>query len=112
MRKIEVVIQPCCLDEVMDVLAAAGIETAVAKSVKSFGLRKGHTEWYRGKEYTIDFAPEVKVEVLVLDWQRLDVVETLKAAVNRGDPGNGSIVTFDCAKFDSVSVPGRVEAIS
>ena len=61
MKKLEVVVQPFCLDEVMDALTAAGIAAVTARSVKSFGTKNGHTEWYRGIEYTIAFAPEVAV---------------------------------------------------
>ena len=111
MKKIEAVVQTFCLDEVMDALTAAGIEAAVAKNVKSFGPRTSHTEWYRGTEYSIDFAPEVKIEFLVPDEQCYLAVETIKAAVNQRKRGNGSIVIFDCVEFASVPVSEPIGAI-
>ena len=110
MKKLEVVVQPFCLDEVMDALTAAGIAAVTARSVKSFGTKNGHTEWYRGIEYTIAFAPEVQVEVLVPDEQCLLAVETIKATVNRHERGNGSIVIYDCAEYASLPVADRVGA--
>jgi nitrogen regulatory protein P-II 1 len=112
MKKIECVVPHLCVDEVMDALAAAGIEAVVARNVKSFGSRKGHTEWYRGTEYSIAFVPEVKVEVLVPDEQCILASETIKATVNRGAQGNGSILIFDCEEFAFVPTADRAEAIS
>ncbi len=102
MKKIEAVVPPFCVDEVMDALAAAGIEAVAARSVKSFGSKEGHTEWYRGTEYTIAFMPGVMVEVLVSDEQWILAVETIKATVNRAPHGNGSLVI--CTECTSVPV--------
>ncbi len=96
MRKIEAVLSPFNLDEIMDALAAAGIEVMAARSVKSFGLEKEQTEWYRGTKYTIAFLPEVRIEALVPDEQWSHVVEIIQAAANRGTIGDGSVLKFGC----------------
>ena len=98
MKRIDVVVQPFFLDEVIDTLATAGITGATARAVKSFGPNKGHTEWHRGIEYTLAFAPEVKIEFFVPDEKWLGAVETITATVNRHGRGNGSIVVSDCAE--------------
>jgi nitrogen regulatory protein P-II 1 len=103
MKMIEAVVPPFCLDDVLDALAAAGIEAVAARSVKSFGLEKEHTEWYRGTKHIIAFLPEVKVEALVPDEQCILAVETIKATLNRRAHGNGRIFIFGCA--ESTSVP-------
>jgi len=109
-KKIEIIVQPLCLDEVMDALSAAGIEAPVARNVKRFGLEEGHTGWYRGCEYAIAFTPEVEIEFLVPDEQCLLAVETIKATVNRGARGNGSILIFDCTESAEVPISDRAGA--
>ena len=99
MKKIEVTLPPFHLDEVMDALATAGIEVIAATSVKSFGLEKEHTEWYRGTKYTIAFLPEVKLEAFVPDEQRSRVVEIIQAVANRGAIRDGSVLVFGCEEL-------------
>ena len=67
MKKIEAVIKPFKLEEVKDALAEVGIEGMTVTEVKGFGRQKGHTEIYRGSEYTVDFLPKIKLEVVVAD---------------------------------------------
>ena len=71
MKKLEAIIKPFKLEEVKEALAELGIEGMTVTEVKGFGRQKGHTEIYRGSEYTVDFLPKVKVEVVMAD----DMVE-------------------------------------
>jgi len=67
MKKIEAIIKPFKLEEVKDALSEVGIEGMTVSEVKGFGRQKGHTEIYRGSEYTVDFLPKVKVEIVLSD---------------------------------------------
>ncbi|MGH7478869.1 MAG: P-II family nitrogen regulator, partial [Candidatus Methylomirabilales bacterium] len=91
MKKIEAIIKPFKLDEVKNALAEIGIQGLTISEVKGFGRQKGHTELYRGAEYTIDFLPKVKVEVVVADSKSEQVVETIQAAAKTGRIGDGKI---------------------
>jgi len=91
MKKIEAVIKPFKLDDVKDALKEAGVQGMTAAEVKGFGRQKGHTEHYRGAEYTVDFVPKVKIEVVVPDDLAARVVETLVAAARTGKIGDGKI---------------------
>ena len=91
MKKIEAVIKPFKLDDVKDALKEAGVQGMTAVEVKGFGRQKGHTEHYRGAEYTVDFVPKVKIEVVVSDDLAARVVETLVAAARTGKIGDGKI---------------------
>ena len=77
MKKLEAIIKPFKLEEVKEALAELGIEGMTVTEVKGFGRQKGHTEIYRGSEYTVDFLPKVKVEVVMAD----DMVEKAVAVV-------------------------------
>jgi nitrogen regulatory protein P-II 1 len=98
-KKIEAILSPFSLDEVMDALATAGIEIIAATNVKSFGLEKEHTEWYRGTKYTIAFLPAVRIEAFVPDEQWSHLVEIIQAAANRGAIRDGSVLVFGCEEF-------------
>ena len=80
MKKIEAVIKPFKLEDVKDALQEAGIQGMSVGEVKGFGRQKGHTEVYRGAEYTVDFLPKLKLEVVVADSQ----VDAAVAAIIRG----------------------------
>src|SRR6476646_983060 len=67
MKKLEAIIKPFKLEEVKDALADLGIEGMTVNEVKGFGRQKGHTEIYRGSEYTVDFLPKIKIEVVLAD---------------------------------------------
>ncbi len=69
MKKIEAIIKPFKLEEVKDALSEIGIEGMTVSEVKGFGRQKGHTEIYRGSEYTVDFLPKIKIELVVADAQ-------------------------------------------
>ena len=91
MKKIEAVIKPFKLDDVKDALTEMGIIGMTVSEVRGFGRQKGHTELYRGGEYTIDFLPKIKVEVVVPDQMADKVVDILVAAAKTGSIGDGKV---------------------
>ena len=91
MKKIEAIIKPFKLEEVKDALAEIGIEGMTVTEVKGFGRQKGHTEIYRGSEYTVDFLPKVKVEVVVTDEAAERAMMTIVAAAKTGKIGDGKV---------------------
>ncbi|NCO65313.1 MAG: transcriptional regulator [Candidatus Aquicultor secundus] len=91
MKKIEAIVKPFKLDEVKDALSGIGIKGLTVSEVQGFGRQKGHTEVYRGAEYTVDFVPKVKLEVLVEDNLAAQVVDTIMDAAKTGKIGDGKI---------------------
>jgi nitrogen regulatory protein PII len=91
MKKIEAIIKPFKLEEVKDVLAELGIEGMTAIEVKGFGRQKGHTEIYRGSEYTVDFLPKIKLEVVVADSLADEAVLKIIHVAKTGKIGDGKI---------------------
>jgi len=91
MMKIEAIIKPFKLDEVKDALTGAGIIGMTVSEVRGFGRQKGHTEMYRGGEYTVDFLPKMKVEVVVPNERAAKVVELIAAAAKTGSIGDGKV---------------------
>jgi len=91
MKMIEAVIKPFKLDEVKEALTKAGVQGMTVSEVKGFGRQKGHTELYRGAEYSVDFLPKVKIEILVPDDKASSVVETILKAARTGKIGDGKI---------------------
>ena len=91
MKKIEAIIKPFKLEEVKDALGEVGIEGMTVSEVKGFGRQKGHTEIYRGSEYTVDFLPKIKIDVVVAE----NLVEAATAAILKaaktGKIGDGKI---------------------
>ncbi len=96
MKKIEAVIKPHKLDDVKEALASVGITGLTAYEVKGFGRQKGHTEIYRGAEYTVDFVPKMKIEVVVEDELASDVERAVMDSARTGKIGDGKIFTYDC----------------
>jgi len=90
-KKIEAIVKPFKLDEVKDALSGIGIKGLTVSEVQGFGRQKGHTEVYRGAEYTVDFVPKVKLEVLVEDNLAAQVVDTIMDAAKTGKIGDGKI---------------------
>jgi nitrogen regulatory protein P-II 1 len=90
-KKIEAIIKPFKLDDVKDALRDAGIQGMTAIEVKGFGRQKGHTEHYRGAEYTVDFVPKVKIELVVPDSLAARTVEAILTAAKTGKIGDGKI---------------------
>jgi nitrogen regulatory protein P-II 1 len=90
-KKIEAIIKPFKLEEVKDALAALGIQGMTVIEAKGFGRQKGHTEIYRGSEYTVDFLPKVKIELVVVDNLATPAVEAIIKAAKTGKIGDGKI---------------------
>ena len=91
MKKIEAIIKPFKLDDVKEALTEIGVIGMTVTEVRGFGRQKGHTELYRGSEYTVDFLPKVKIEVVVDDDQVAKVVEAIERAAKSGKIGDGKI---------------------
>ena len=91
MKKLEAIIKPFKLEEVKEALAELGVEGMTVTEVKGFGRQKGHTEIYRGSEYTVDFLPKVKIEIVVADDIAEKAVSTIVAAAKTGKIGDGKV---------------------
>lgn len=91
MKLLTAVIKPFKLDEVKNALETFGVKGITVSEVQGYGRQKGHTEVYRGAEYTVDFVPKVKVEVLIDDADGLDVLEVVVKAAQTGSIGDGKV---------------------
>ena len=91
MKKIEAIIKPFKLEEVKDALSELGIEGMTVSEVKGFGRQKGHTEIYRGSEYTVDFLPKIKIELVVADNQAETAIGAIVKAAKTGKIGDGKV---------------------
>jgi nitrogen regulatory protein P-II 1 len=91
MKKVETIIKPFKLEEVKEGLAAVGVQGMTVSEVKGFGRQKGHSEIYRGAEYTVDFVPKVKMEIVVDDALVDKVVAVIQAEAKTGKIGDGKI---------------------
>ena len=91
MKKIEAIIKPFKLEDVKEALSGLGVEGMTVSEVKGFGRQKGHTEIYRGSEYTVDFLPKLKIEVVLADAQAGAAVDAIVKAAKTGKIGDGKI---------------------
>ena len=91
MKKIEAIIKPFKIEEVKEALHSAGIEGMTVTEVKGFGRQKGHTEIYRGNEYTVDFLPKIKIDLVVADVDVDRAVAAIIGAAKTGKIGDGKI---------------------
>ena len=91
MKKIEAIIKPFKLEDVKEALSGIGVEGMTVSEVKGFGRQKGHTEIYRGSEYTVDFLPKIKIEVVLADNQVADAVQAVVKAAKTGKIGDGKV---------------------
>lgn len=91
MKKVEAIIKPFKLEDVKDALSEVGVQGMTVTEVKGFGRQKGHTEIYRGSEYTVDFLPKVKLEVVVDDAKASAVVDAIVKTANTGKIGDGKV---------------------
>jgi nitrogen regulatory protein P-II 1 len=91
MLKIEAILQPSKLDAVKDALLEAGIEGMTILEARGHGRKKGHTEFYRGREYTVDLLPKVKVEMVIHDELREKAIQAIVGAARTGRIGDGKI---------------------
>ncbi len=91
MKKIEAIIKPFKLEDVKEALAELGVEGMTVSEVKGFGRQKGHTEIYRGSEYTVDFLPKIKLEIVLADGQVAAAVDAIVKAAKTGKIGDGKV---------------------
>ena len=98
MLKIEAILQPSKLDAVKDALLEAGIEGMTSLEARGHGRQKGHTEFYRGREYTVDLLPKVKIELVVHDEMKEKAVQAIIGAARTGRIGDGKIFVSPIAE--------------
>ena len=91
MKKIEAIIKPFKLDDVKEALTGIGVIEMTVSEVRGFGRQKGHTELYRGGEYTVDFLPKIKIEIVVADNMVQKVADVIANAAKTGNIGDGKI---------------------
>jgi nitrogen regulatory protein PII len=91
MKKIEAIIKPFKLEDVKEALSEIGIQGMTVTEVKGFGRQKGHTEIYRGSEYTVDFLPKVKIEIVTDDERAEEVANAIVQSANTGKIGDGKV---------------------
>jgi nitrogen regulatory protein P-II 1 len=91
MKKVEAIIKPFKLEDVKEALAALGVEGMTVSEVKGFGRQKGHTEIYRGSEYTVDFLPKIKIEIVLVDDLVDKAVEAIVKSARTGKIGDGKV---------------------
>jgi nitrogen regulatory protein P-II 1 len=110
MKFITAIIKPFKLDEVKEALSAVGIEGMTVTEVKGYGRQKGHTEIYRGSEYTVDFLPKVKVEIAVTDDLVAKAVEAIAKSAKTGKIGDGKIFVLPLEEVIRIRTDERGEA--
>lgn len=110
MRKIEAIIQPFKLDEVKKTLQGLGIDGMTISEVRGHGRQKGHTEVYRGQEYTVDLLPKVKMEMVIPSARSEEVVKALAVAARTGKIGDGKIFIYEVAEAVRIRNDERGEA--
>jgi len=110
MKLIVAVIKPFKLEEVKEALAAVGIEGMTVTEVKGFGRQKGHTEIYRGSEYTVDFLPKVKIEIAVTDDLAGKAIEAIAKAAKTGKIGDGKIFVLPIEEVVRIRTDERGDA--
>jgi nitrogen regulatory protein P-II 1 len=98
-KKIEAIIRHYKLEEVKDALTAVGVQGMTVAEVSGFGRQKGHKEQYRGAEYTVDFLPKRKIEVVVADDRFKEVVDTILRTARTGQIGDGKIFVYEVAEM-------------
>ncbi len=110
MKLIIAIIKPFKLEEVKSALAEAGVEGMTVTEVKGFGRQKGHTEIYRGSEYTVDFLPKVKIEVAVADDAATKAIDAIAGAAKTGKIGDGKIFVLPLDQVVRIRTDERGEA--
>ncbi|MFN2542485.1 MAG: P-II family nitrogen regulator [Chthoniobacterales bacterium] len=113
MKKIEAIIKPFKTEAVKDALAEVGIEGMTLSEVKGFGRQKGHSEIYRGTEYTVDFLPKVKFEIVVADDRAQRAIEAILRAAKTGKIGDGKVFLSEVEQAVRIRTDERgAEAVS
>lgn len=110
MKLISAIIKPFKLEEVKDALADVGVEGMTVTEVKGFGRQKGHTEVYRGSEYTVDFLPKVKLEIVVADELVAKAAEAIVKAARTGKIGDGKVFVLPVEEAIRIRTDERGEA--
>ena len=110
MKKIEAIIKPFKLDDVKEALTELGVIGMTVTEVRGFGRQKGHTELYRGSEYTIDFLPKVKIELVVPDQIVEKVVAAIAAAERTGSIGDGKVFVMPMGEAIRIRTGEKGEA--
>jgi len=109
MKKIEAIIKPFKLDDVKDKLNEIGVKGITVTEVKGFGRQKGHTELYRGAEYTVDFLPKTKLEIIVSDDLLDETINVIMKAAQTGKIGDGKIFVLDLQEVIRIRTGERGE---
>ena len=110
MKKIEAIIKPFKMEDVKEALSEIGIEGMTVSEVKGFGRQKGHTEIYRGSEYTVDFLPKVKFEIVLSDDRVQKAVDTIVGAAKTGKIGDGKVFVLPIEDAIRIRTEERGEA--
>ena len=110
MKKIEAIIKPFKLEEVKDALAEEGLAGMTVTEVKGFGRQKGHTEVYRGSEYTVDFLPKIKLEIVVGDDQVEAASKAIIASAKTGKIGDGKVFVLNVEQATRIRTDETGEA--
>ena len=110
MKKIEAIIKPFKMEDVKEALTEIGVEGMTVSEVKGFGRQKGHTEIYRGSEYTVDFLPKVKFEIVVTDDRVQKAVATIVEAARTGKIGDGKVFVVPIEQAVRIRTEERGEA--
>jgi len=98
MKKVEAIIRHFKLEDVKNALSEQGVTGMTITEVRGFGRQKGHTEMYRGTEYSVDFVPKVKLEVVIDDNKLQSVIDTIMRSAQTGQIGDGKIFVSDLAE--------------
>ena len=110
MKKIEAIIKPFKMEDVKEALAEIGVEGMTVSEVKGFGRQKGHTEIYRGSEYTVDFLPKVKFEIVISDDHVAKAVEAIVQSAKTGKIGDGKIFVLPIEEAVRIRTEERGES--
>jgi nitrogen regulatory protein P-II 1 len=110
MKKIEAIIKPFKLEEVKEALAEIGIEGMTVSEVKGFGRQKGKTEVYRGSEYTVDFLPKIKIEIVLSDEEYADAMTAIIRSARTGKIGDGKIFVLSVEEAVRIRTGEKAEA--
>jgi nitrogen regulatory protein P-II 1 len=110
MKKIEAIIKPFKMEDVKEALSEIGVEGMTVSEVKGFGRQKGHTEIYRGSEYTVDFLPKVKFEVVIADDRVQKAVDVIVQSAKTGKIGDGKVFILPIEEAIRIRTEERGEA--
>lgn len=110
MKKIEAIIKPFKMEDVKEALSEIGVEGMTVTEVKGFGRQKGHTEIYRGSEYTVDFLPKVKFEIVLADERVQKAVDAIVASAKTGKIGDGKVFVLPIEEAIRIRTDERGES--